>query len=44
MTSSFGSRRALEDYEDLRVLREEKAAYGGEPARPLGDVLKNIGD
>jgi len=32
----------LEDYEDLKTLREEKARSAGEPARPLDDVLREI--
>ena len=32
----------LEDYEDLRTLREEKAAAQGEPTRSLDDILADI--
>lgn len=32
----------LEDYEDLKTLREEKARSAEEPARPLDDVLREI--
>jgi PHD/YefM family antitoxin component YafN of YafNO toxin-antitoxin module len=32
----------LEDYEDLKALREEKAAASKEPTRPLDEVLKQI--
>ncbi len=35
---------ALEDYDDLRTLRDEKASAGAEPARSLDDVLKDIGE
>ena len=35
---------ALEDYDDLRTLRDEKAASGTEPTRSLDDVLKEIGE
>jgi PHD/YefM family antitoxin component YafN of YafNO toxin-antitoxin module len=34
----------LEDYHDLRMLREEKASAAAEPARPLDEVLKEIGE
>ena len=34
---------ALEDYEDLRTLRDEKVSAADEPARSLDDVLKDIG-
>lgn len=34
----------LEDYEDLRTLREEKAAAQNEPTRSLDDVLAEIDD
>lgn len=33
---------ALEDYDDLRTLRDERATSGGDPARSLDDVLKEI--
>lgn len=33
---------ALEDYDDLRTLRDEKASAAGEPTRTLGDVLNDI--
>jgi len=33
---------ALEDYDDLRTLRDEKASAQGEPTRTLDDVLKGI--
>jgi PHD/YefM family antitoxin component YafN of YafNO toxin-antitoxin module len=32
----------LEDYHDLKTLREEKALAGAEPARSLDDVLRDI--
>ena len=32
----------LEDYEDLRTLREEKAAAHAEPTRSLDEVLSDI--
>jgi len=35
---------ALEDYDDLRALRDAKAAEAREPARSLADVLKDIQD
>ena len=35
---------ALEDYEDLRTLRDEKAAAAEEPTRALDEVLKEIKD
>ena len=35
---------ALEDYDDLRTLRDEKAASGTGPTRSLDDVLKEIGE
>jgi PHD/YefM family antitoxin component YafN of YafNO toxin-antitoxin module len=34
---------ALEDYEDIRTLREEKAASGTDSTRSLDEVLKEIG-
>ncbi len=34
----------LEDYEDLRTLRDEKAVSAGEPARPLRDILSELGE
>ena len=34
--------KELEDYEDLRTLREEKAAAQGEPTRSLDDILADI--
>lgn len=33
----------IENYEDLRTLREEKAAAQAEPTRSLDAVLKEIG-
>jgi len=33
---------ALEDYVDLKTLREEKEAANAEPTRSLDDVLKDI--
>jgi hypothetical protein len=36
--------KALEDYDDLRALRDAKAAEAREPARSLTDVLKDIQD
>ena len=33
---------ALEDYADLKTLREEKSAAHSEPTRSLDDVLKDI--
>lgn len=35
---------ALEDYEDLCVLRDEKSASHGKPTRSLNDILKELGD
>ena len=35
---------ALEDYEDLRTLRDEKAAAAKEPTRTLDEVFKEIKD
>jgi PHD/YefM family antitoxin component YafN of YafNO toxin-antitoxin module len=35
---------ALEDYEDLRTLRDEKAAAAEESTRALDEVLKEIKD
>jgi PHD/YefM family antitoxin component YafN of YafNO toxin-antitoxin module len=32
----------LEDYQDLKTLREEKAIAGHEPSRKLDDILKEI--
>jgi hypothetical protein len=32
----------LEDYHDLKTLREEKALAEREPSRPLDEVLKEI--
>jgi hypothetical protein len=34
----------LEDYRDLKALREEKSMVSEEPARPLDEVLKDIRD
>ncbi len=34
----------LQDYYDLRTLREEKARAEKEPSRPLDEILKEIGD
>lgn len=34
---------AVEDYEDLKTLRSEKAAAGHEPTKSLDDVLREIG-
>jgi len=34
----------IEDYEDLRTLREEKATAHAEPTRSLDEVLNEIGD
>ena len=34
----------LEDYHDLKTLREEKALAAAEPTRPLDEVLKEIGE
>jgi PHD/YefM family antitoxin component YafN of YafNO toxin-antitoxin module len=34
----------LEDYQDLKALREEKSSAAGQQTRPLDDVLKEIGD
>ncbi len=34
---------ALEDYDDLKILREEKAASASEPTRKLDDILAEIG-
>lgn len=33
----------LEDYHDLRMLREEKVSAGAEPTRSLDEVLKDLG-
>ena len=33
---------ALEDYEDLKILRSEKAMAGSEPAKGLDDVLRGL--
>jgi len=35
---------ALEDYEDLRALRDEKSASHGEPTRSLDDLLNELLD
>ena len=35
---------ALDDYEDLKLLRSEKAASLNEPTRSLDEVLSEIGD
>ena len=35
---------ALEDYQDLKALREEKAIAEREPSRKLDDILKEIPD
>jgi PHD/YefM family antitoxin component YafN of YafNO toxin-antitoxin module len=35
---------ALEDYDDLRTLRDEKASAAAQPTRSLDDVLKDIGN
>jgi PHD/YefM family antitoxin component YafN of YafNO toxin-antitoxin module len=35
---------ALEDYDDLRTLRDEKSSAADEPTRRLDDVLKEIGE
>ena len=32
---------ALEDYDDLKTLREEKAIAGNEPSRKLDDILND---
>ncbi len=32
----------LEDYHDLRMLREEKASAGAEPTRSLDEALKDM--
>jgi hypothetical protein len=34
----------LEDYHDLRMLREEKASAGAEPTRSLDEALKDLGE
>ena len=34
----------IEDYEDLRTLRDEKASAHAEPTRSLDEVLKDIQD
>ena len=34
----------LEDYHDLKMLREESSSAAGQPTRPLDDVLKEIKD
>lgn len=33
---------ALEDYDDLRLLRDEKATSANEPARPLEVILAEM--
>jgi hypothetical protein len=33
----------LQDYEDLKALREAKAAEASEPSVPLGDAKKELG-
>lgn len=33
---------ALEEYDDLRILREEKATSASEPTRKLDDILAEI--
>ena len=35
---------ALEDYDDLRTLRDEKASAAGAATRALDDILREIGD
>jgi PHD/YefM family antitoxin component YafN of YafNO toxin-antitoxin module len=35
---------ALEDYEDLRTLRDEKSTSHGEPTRALEDILRDSND
>ena len=35
---------ALEDYEDLRTLRSEKAEAGNEMTKSLNQVISEIGD
>ena len=34
----------IEDYDDLRTLRDEKASASAEPTRALSDVLREIGN
>ncbi|MGL5019648.1 MAG: type II toxin-antitoxin system Phd/YefM family antitoxin [Luteolibacter sp.] len=34
----------LEDFEDLKTLREERIWASGEPSRSLDDVLQEIGE
>ncbi|MDA1278213.1 MAG: type II toxin-antitoxin system prevent-host-death family antitoxin [Verrucomicrobia bacterium] len=34
----------LEDYHDLKTLREEKFSASGDPTRSLDEVLKDIGE
>jgi len=34
----------LEDYQDLKTLREEKALAAAEPTRPLDVVVKEVGE
>lgn len=36
--------KEIEDYEDLRTLREEKATAHAEPTRSLEEVLREIGN
>lgn len=36
--------RELEDFHDLRRLREEKVSAASQPTRPLDEVVKEIGD
>jgi PHD/YefM family antitoxin component YafN of YafNO toxin-antitoxin module len=35
---------SLEDYQDLRMLRQEKADAAHEPSRSLDDILCEIGE
>jgi len=35
---------ALQDYEDLRALRDEKSASHGQPTRPLDAILNELGN
>ena len=34
----------LEDYHDLRMLREEKTSAGAEPTRSLDEALKDLAE
>ena len=42
--SQLGVQVVIEDYEDLRTLRDERASAHAEPTRSLNDVIKDIHD